>query len=328
MKNLAVLFLILAFPFMMQAQGTLMGDWKYSSSGEVMTMQISSGTIVINGQSFSYKAQGGVLMIQEGTITTSYPYKLNGNQLTLEFPGGMELVFTRSTAGTSTPGGQPTQGKSGVSGSTGQGQQASALSGRWLFQSQQGQLILEFISNNELTLNGETTKYQLKAGIIQAAGEYGWIDYPYTLSQGTLTITFPDGTVIPFTKASSTTANQQGTNTQRAGGGSTWQLKGALCSWSGSSNSSSSYSSTQKIVFDGQGSFQFGSESSFSGNAGIAYSGNPNVKTGTYSIGESIVTLHFQDGDTYQVKINMRQDNGMITELMYNGTLYAKGLCE
>jgi hypothetical protein len=328
MKKLAVLFLILAFPFMMQAQGTLIGNWKYASSGEEMTMRISPGTIVINGQSFSYKAQDNVLMIQEGTITTSYPYKLSGNQLTLEFPGGMELVFMRINAGTTTPGGQPNQGNSGVSGSTGPGQQASTFSGKWEYKNPQGQLILEFISNSELTLNGETAKYQLKAGIIQAAGEYGWIDYPYTLSKGTLTITFPDGSVIPFNRASTATATQQGISTQRAGGGSTWQLKGALCSWSGSSNSSSSYSSTQKIVFDGQGNFQYGRESSFSGNAGIAYSGNPNVKTGTYNIGESVVTLHFQDGDTYQVKINMRQDNGMITELMYNGTLYAKGLCE
>ena len=122
--------------------------------------------------------------------------------------------------------------------------------------------------------------------------------------------------------------NQQGNNQQTTGGGLTWQLKGALCSWSGSSNSSSSYSRTQKIVFDGHGNFQFGSESSFSSNAGIAYGGNPNIKTGKYNVGESTVTLYYQDGDIYEFKINMRQDNGMITELMYSGTLYATGLCE
>ena len=117
-------------------------------------------------------------------------------------------------------------------------------------------------------------------------------------------------------------------NQQTAAGGSTWQLKGSLCSWSGSSNSTSSYSRTQKIVFDGQGNFQFGSEGSFSSGAGIAYSGNPNVETGTYSVGESAVTLYYSSGKTYIFKINMRQDSGMITELMYSGTLYAKGLCE
>jgi hypothetical protein len=218
-------------------------------------------------------------------------------------------------------------------GGTGQGQPASTLSGRWLYQSPQGQLVLEFLSANQLTFNGETTQYQLKEGIIQAMGDYGWIDYPYALNQGTLTVTFPDGSRLPFIKTSTTAANQQGINQQginqqTAGVGSTWQLKGALCSWSGSSNSSSSYSSTQKIVFDGQGNFQYGNESSFSSGAGNAYGGNPNVKTGKYSVGEKTVTLYYQDGNKYEFNINMRQNNGMITELMYSGTLFATGLCE
>ena len=122
--------------------------------------------------------------------------------------------------------------------------------------------------------------------------------------------------------------NQQQMGQQSASKGLTWQLRGALCSYSGSSSSSSSYSRTQKIVFDGQGHFQFGSESSFSSDAGLAYSGNPNVKTGAYSVNERTVTLYYQDGDTYQFQIKMRQNNGMITELIYNGTLYATGLCE
>jgi hypothetical protein len=326
MKLLA-LILVLAVPTITFGQGGLPGLWKYVSPGGEMTMQISASTIVINSQSFPYKAQGNILMINEGTTTTNYPYMLDGNQLTLEFPGGMKVVFTRSAAD-APPQGQLPQSMSRPSGGTGQGQQALTLSGRWLFQNQQGQLILEFLSANQLSFNGQTTQYQLKEGIIQAMGDYGWIDYPYTLNQGTLTVTFPDGTRLPFTRTSTAAANQQGTNQRTTGGGSTWQLKGALCSWSGSSNSSSSYSRTQKIVFDGQGNFQFGSESSFSSGAGIAYGGNPNVKTGKYSVGERTVTLYYQDGDIYEFKINMRQDNGMITELMYSGTLYATGLCE
>ncbi|MCX6253916.1 MAG: hypothetical protein NTV31_05495 [Bacteroidia bacterium] len=326
MKLLALL-LMLAAPTITLGQGGLLGSWKYVSSSGEMTMQINASTVVINGQSFPYKPQGNVLMIDEGTRTTPYPYMLDGNQLTLEFPGGMEIVFTRSATGVQ-PQGQLPQSMSRPSTGVGQEKQASTLSGKWLFQNQQGQLVLEFLSANQLSFNGETTQYQLKEGVIQAMGDYGWIDYPYTLSQGTLSITFPDGTRLPFTRTSSTVSNQQGINQQTAGGGSTWQLKGALCSWSGSSNEYSSYSRTQKIVFDGQGNFQFGSEGSFSSNAGIAYSGNPNVETGTYSVGESAVTLHYRSGETYQFKINMRQNNGMITELMYNGTLYATVLCK
>lgn len=321
------LLLMLAIPVITCGQTGLLGAWKYISPVGEMNMQINVTTIVINNQSFPYKTQGNVLMINEGSVTTPYPYMLDGNNLTIEYPGGMEIVFTRS-ATVSPPADKLPQSMSKPSVGTGQDKQAAALSGRWLFQNQQGQLVLEFLSASQLTFNGETTQYQIKEGIIQAMGDNGWIDYPYTLSNGTLTITFPDGTLLPFTRPSSATANQQEANRQSASGGSTWQLKGALCSWSGSSGSSSSFSSTQKIVFDGQGNFQFGSESSFSSNAGIAYGGNPNLKTGTYIVSESSVTLFYPDGTKYEFRINMRQNSGMITELMYSGTLYASGLCE
>jgi hypothetical protein len=331
--NFITLLLLLTLPTVSVGQDGLPGSWKYVSQAGEMTLQINAGTIVINGQSFQYKPQGNVLMINEGSVTTPYPYMLDGNKLTLEFPGGMEVVFIRSNSPGTSLQGQLPQSMSRPSDGMSKGQQIPTLSGKWFFQSQQGQLLLEFISANQLSFNGETTQYQLKEGIIQAMGDSGWIDYPYILNQETLTITFPDGTRFPFVRTLSAAGNQQGMNQQgmnqkQAGAGLTWQLKGALCSWSGSSNSYSSYSRTQKIIFDGQGNFQFGSEGSFSSNSGIAYSGNPNVETGTYSVEESSVTLRFRSGETYQVKINMRQNSGMITELMYNGTLYATELCK
>jgi len=330
--ELSALLLMLAIPAVSFGQDGLFGSWKYAYPGGEMVMQISASTIVINGQSFQYKAQGNVLMINEETATTPYPYMLDGNQLYLEFPDGTELAFTRGTDSVQ-PQSQLPQSMSKPSGGMDQGQQGSTLSGKWLFQNQQGQLVLEFLSASQLTFNGETTQYQLKEGIIQAMGDYGWIDYPYTLNQGTLTITFPDGTQLPFTRTSSTATNQQGMNQQgmnqqSTGGGSTWQLKGALCNWSGSSGSESSYSSTRKLIFDGQGNYQFGREGSFSGDAGLAYSGDPNVEIGTYSVGESSVTLYNQAGQTYQFIIKVRENNGVITCLEYEGALYATSLCE
>jgi frataxin-like iron-binding protein CyaY len=325
--RLSALLLMLTVPIIAFSQNGLLGLWKYAFPGGETTMQINATTILINGQSFEYKAQGNVLMINEGTQNTPYPYMLDGNQLTLEFPDGSEFVFTRSAADSPSQSQLP-MSMSKPSGSMDQGQQSSTLSGKWLFQNQQGQLVLEFLSANQLSFNGETTQYQLKEGVIQAMGDYGWIDYPYTLSQGTLTITFPDGSQFPFTRTSSTATNQQGMSQQKGGGESTWQLNGVLCSWSGSSNDYSSYSRTRKLVFDGKGNYQFGSESSFSSGDGLAYGGNPNVETGTYSVGENIVTLYSQSGETSQFKINMRQDSGMITELMYEETIYATSLCE
>ncbi len=330
--RLLALLLILALPTVTFGQGGLLGSWKYVYPGGEMNMQIDASTLVINGQSFPYKAQGNVLMINEGNATTPYPYMLDGNQLTLEYPDGLEVVFTRSAAGVK-PQGQLPQSMSRPSGGVGQGQENSTLSGKWLFQNQQGQLVLEFLSASQLSFNGESTQYQLKEGVIQTMGDYGWIDYPYTLNQGTLTITFPDGTQIPFARTSATATNQQGmnqkgTNQQSGGGGSTGQLSGTLCNWSGSSGSSSSYSSTRKLFFDGQGNYQFGKEGSFSGDDGLAYSGDPNAETGTYSVGANTVTLTNQSGQTYQFQIKIRENNGAITCIEYEGALYSTTLCE
>ena len=477
LKSLSLLIMLM-LPAIADGQGSLLGTWKYTYPNGEMIMQIDPSTILINGQSFQYKAQGNVLMINEGNKTTPYPYMLDGDNLTLEWPDGSQFVFTRSTTGTSPGNQQPqnmsnpstgiqqgpqstslsgtyilasgqttltlvlNQTASSISGSltsttgagyqlqgqvaqgvgtgvcrgdgssvffeayasgneltlgliepdqsnkpdynkvqtlvfsrqsgqgssqnqtgniTGQlfgskqpgqqdnnmqnrqsdndqqnydqGQQGSNLIGTWIFQNQQGQLLLEFKSVSQLTLNGETTQYQLKQGVIQAMGDNGWIDYPYTMYQGVLTITFPDGTQIPFTRSSSAAMNQQGmnqqgTNQRTGGGGSTWQLSGTLCSWSGSSNSTSSYSSTRKLIFDGQGNYQFGREGSFSGDDGLAYSGDPNVETGTYSIGESTVTLYNQSGQTYQFQIKIRENNGTISCIEYEGALYSTTLCE
>ena len=291
-------------------------------TGGEMNMQIDASTMVINGQSFPYKAQGNVLMINEGNATTPYPYMLDGNQLSIEFPDGTEIVFVRGTT-SAQPQGQLPQSMSKPSGGVGQGQESSNLSGKWIFQNQQGQLVLEFLSASQLSFNGESTQYQLKQGVIQAMGDNGWIDYPYTLNQGTLTITWPDGTQLPFTMASTTATNQQS-----GGGGSTGQLSGTLCNWSGSSVSSSSYSSTRKLVFDGQGNYQFGREGSFSGDDGLAYSGDPNAETGTYSVGANTVTLTSQSGQTYQFQIKIRENNGAITCIEYEGALYSTSLCE
>jgi len=105
-------------------------------------------------------------------------------------------------------------------------------------------------------------------------------------------------------------------------------LNGMLCNWSGSSGSSSSYSSTRKLFFDGQGNYQFGREGSFSGDDGLAYSGDPNVETGTYRVGESTVTLYNQSGQTYEFQIKIRENNGTITCIEYEGALYSTTLCE
>ncbi len=324
-----LLSLMLTIPSIIFAQSSLMGIWKYTSPEGEMIMEINNNTVLIDGTNYSYKKENNSLLIYEGNSYTAYPYRQNNNQLILVFPGGMELIFTREAA-SSIPGPiklpQSSQ-KSATSQPPGS-QSSSSLIGRWVFQSQEGQLELEFSQDNQLTFNGESTQYRLKPGIIQALGETGWIDYPYTLNQGKLVITSPEGIQIPYTRASSSASNQKSMREQSSGENLAWQLQGSLCYWSGSSNSYSSYSRTEILSFDGRGNFTFGNQGSFSSDAGLAHSDNPNAWPGTYRVEKDYVYLEFQTGAINKVQIKMRQNNGRITELMYKNKLYAAGLCE
>ena len=61
----------------------------------------------------------------------------------------------------------------------------------------------------------------------------------------------------------------------------------------------------------------------------MAYGGNQGTGNGgIYRVVGNQVQLQFNDGTTGVAQINMQQDDGRITELMYEGTLYGTGLCE
>ena len=49
---------------------------------------------------------------------------------------------------------------------------------------------------------------------------------------------------------------------------------------------------------------------------------------GRYRVQGNQVFLTLSDGSTGVATVNMRQSDGSVSELMYEGTLYAKGLCE
>lgn len=327
--KLSILFILFVTPAIICAQQSLTGKWKYVFPGGEMTMQININTIIIDEETYTYKADKQNLQVYDGYSTTAYPYTLDGNNLTLGFPDGTKILFTREAANPQAINNIPQNPPAAATDKIQTGKQAPALSGKWAFKTTGSEIMLEFITGNQLIFNGETVKYQLTEGIIQAMGDSGWINYPYSLLQDKLLITFPDGSQIPFTRVSSDASSEVITKKlSQPEGGLEWQLQGSLCFWSGSSGSYSSYSRSEKINFDGKGNFSFGKESSFSGNAGIAYSGNPNVDRGRYLVGEKFVLLKFQSGESIQIKVVMRQNNGRITELMYQDKMYASSLCD
>ena len=222
------------------------------------------------------------------------------------------------------------------------------MKGKWIWS--EGGLDLVFQSENLLYLGGEPANYSLGNGVIRIQDdEYYPMDYPFTLQGNVLNITFPEGYELPFTRVGDSTqldSQQQGQrynnqyaqqqkqqvydmNNQQQSSGQEHLLQGKLCSYSGSSSYSSSYSSTKWAYFDGQGNFQYGSESSFSSDAGMAYSGDNNQgNRGTYRVSDDNVTLTYSDGSSDTATVQMRQNDGRITELKYGDDHYGAALCD
>lgn len=205
----------------------------------------------------------------------------------------------------------------------------SGLIGSWQCRGGGGTPTLVFESQDRLVYNGEATRYRLVPGAIRVPGDYGPVDYKYSLKGNNLSVIFPDGSQMKCLRAAAakTPAGRQAETGPGSGSGNA-QLRGMLCSWSGSSSSysGSSYSSATRVVFDGNGGFRYSSESSFSGSAGQAYGGRP-ANSGRYRVSGNTVYLTFSDGSTVTARVNMRQNDGRITELMYGKQLYATGLC-
>jgi hypothetical protein len=206
---------------------------------------------------------------------------------------------------------------------------AADLAGNWQCQGQSGPATIEFKTNSLLSFNGEEAQYALVAGAIVVQGEDGIMAYPYTLKGKNLTVTFPDGFLMRCARAQGGEAGKKsaGAVPRQPGGEANHLLRGSLCSWSGSRSGSSSYSSSGRVSFDGRGRFVYGSESSFSSSAGMAYGASPG-SGGSYRVIGDKVHITFGDGSTGVAAVNFRQNDGRITELMYDGKLYGMALCE
>jgi len=106
------------------------------------------------------------------------------------------------------------------------------------------------------------------------------------------------------------------------------KLYGTFCSYSSSGySSSSSYSSSEHVSFDGKGHYRYSSNSSYSGDSG-GYYGDDGGSGGTYRLQGKKVILTSSDGEVFVAYVHFVKSNGVITELKYSGTLYAKALCD
>lgn len=207
------------------------------------------------------------------------------------------------------------------------------LLGTW-YNNEQG-FKAELKADGSALVNGEVGAWSVEGGNLVYVGNSGAMVYSYTLKGKTLTLHSSDGATLVYTRSPKAVAKAKtakGSAKSSAGDNNAF-LRGMLCSYSGGSTMSHS----DRVSFDGRGHFSTGSESVYSASGTDQY-GNESWRGGggsnsagdggTYQVRGEVVILTAADGSSAEAKINMRQSDGRITELMVGKKLFAAGLCE
>ncbi len=187
---------------------------------------------------------------------------------------------------------------------------------------------VRFDGRGGAVVNGRSFSYELRpGGLLVLSDGTGESVYEYAVEGDAMDLRFQDGSRFRCRRGAQGNAPAPAGPPAAGAGGQEWQLAGAFCHWSGSSGMSSGYSRTARIVFDGRGSWTFGTESSFSSDAGMAY-GSGGSAGGTYTVQGDVIRYVTGSGEQGTARVHVRQASGEITELYLDGELYAKELCE
>lgn len=215
----------------------------------------------------------------------------------------------------------------------------SPLVGRWQCESADGPGELDFRDDATVVYGGKGMPYRVQGNVIRVIEDGAPTNYAFALRGDRLDIQTPDGEMIRCARAAgrpATSAPKGGA----AGGPLDQLLQGQFCSWSGSSGGGSSYSTTQRVFFDGRGHFTTGSESSF-GMTSRDAGGNETGSAGAYGSGEgaggTYAVTAARPGSPIRVKWNTGEDDvahvhfvsgGRITEIKYGDKVFGAALCE
>ena len=208
------------------------------------------------------------------------------------------------------------------------GGSAASIVGTWTCQmtasdgTPAGQGSLTFTADGLFQTTQGTWNYELTGDgqlIVSGGGGQGVYQVD-ALTETTLVFRYSDGSSFSCQRS------QGGTGTGAQGGGQTSQLYGNFCTFSGSSFGGT-YGRLTVISFDGRGKWSTGSETYSSGSEGTFY-GTGGGERGTYSVQGDTIYYTTPDGYRGTAQVYVRQPSGEITEIMVDGVLYAKAVCE
>lgn len=238
-------------------QGKITGIWQNNQFGYQMTLMLNEGgTGEFDGEAITYSVTASSLSITQAGTATTYSYALAGNSLTLS-GGDLDQKVTFTKSGSSAVPESVVQASESKSG--------SSLIGVW---SGNGETI-EFKSNGQCVYLGNSFAYEESQGHITLTTAQGKAMFAYAIVGNQLNLT-ANGQKVSYTRGAGN-VTPSGTNT--AGGNVAQELVGKWCWTSTTTTNSGGTSSSQCIVLNANGTYEYSSERSMDTNTNSFYAG-------------------------------------------------------
>jgi hypothetical protein len=251
--------------------GKLTGIWQNNQFGYQMTLMLNAdGNGEFDGEMIKYTTQTNKLSIVQAGQTTIYTFVLQGNSLTLS--GGdldASIVFTRSGTQSTQPIVQNQSRQTYQQSQTGGSQLGIDLIGVW---SGNGESV-EFKNNGECVYLGNTFQYQVSQGHITLQTQQGNAMLAYSIKGNQLTLS-GNGQQFTYTKGAGNMGQATIQNQSQPGGGLIAQeLVGKWCWTNVNATNTGGSSSSECIVLNGNGTFEYASERAMDTNTNSFYAG-------------------------------------------------------
>jgi len=203
----------------------------------------------------------------------------------------------------------------------------SDLKGKWESQTGYGTVTLEFLTEMELVFDGDFSNYSLVEDAIRVVEEIWYTDYPYTLEGDVLTIWFPEGYQLEFTRVKKPTPLSGNEAGKEMGDDDLVQH------FTGTWSNYTAYTEDHfTLLGDGRYYEQYiaaygGDGSDFEGDW---QAGGESQHTATWTIRgdkkKGILTVHWQNGSTSDYEYEVFVEKGVTywSEYLFNGDLYRK----
>jgi hypothetical protein len=244
-------------------QGKIFGIWQNAQFGYQMTLMLNAdGSGEFDGEMIKFTYQGGKLSIVQDGQATVYSYILQDNSLSLS--GGdldQAITFTRSGAQEQTTVAVNDPNLKSQSNSV----TDTGLIGLW---SGNGETI-EFKPDGQCVYLGNTFSYQLSQGHVILATAQGNAMFAYSIKGNQLNL-IANGQQVTYSRGA--TKGGIASDNSKAGNVSQ-ELVGKWCWTNVSSTNTGGSSSSECIVLNANGTYEYASERSMDTNTNAFYAG-------------------------------------------------------